>query len=153
MKKLLITAALFLVLPPAFALPGDRASFHISFSTPPTLAVIQPGVQVVVDHDEEVFYADHHYWVHRGGDWYRASHHSHAFAYVEQQRVPGALRTIELGHFRRYHPAGSHGGHGGPAGDHGDHAGQGGDDGYSDDGYDHDHGHGGQHGGGHAHGC
>ena len=139
MKKLFITAAL--CLSPAFALAGDHASsFHISFHTQPTLAVIQPGVQVVVDHDEEVFYADHHYWAHRGGEWYRARHHSHAFAYVERDRVPAALLSFELGHYRHYHPGGGHAG------------GHGADDGYYDDDDDHGHDHGGHHGGSHMHG-
>lgn len=156
MKRLFITAALCLA--PALALAGDHASFHVTFQGQPSLAVIQPGVQVVVDHDEEVFYTGSQYWVHRGGAWYRARHHSQAFAYVEAGHVPAALLSLELGRYRNYRPGGGHGGGhgGGPAGGHGGgHAGgHGGDDGYDDGNYDDDadHGHGGHHGGGHMHG-
>ncbi len=107
MRRLAVTAAL--ILAPALALAGDHAEIHIAFPTPPTLAEIQPGVQVVVDHDQEVFYAGHHYWHRRDGDWYRASHHGDAFTYVESRSVPSALAQLTPGQYRHFHPAHGHG--------------------------------------------
>ncbi len=129
MRRLVITAALMFA--PALALASDHAEIHIAFPTPPTLTVIQPGVQVVVDHDEEIFYTNHHYWARRDGDWYRASHHGDAFTYVESRHVPSALTQLEPGHYRHYHGGAAHG--------------------HGDDGYGYG-GNGCGHGSGHGHG-
>ncbi len=126
---------------PALALASDHAEIHLAFPTPPTLAVIQPGVQVVVDHDEEVFYANQQYWVRLDGDWYHAGHHGDAFTYVERHHVPSALMHLAPGHYRHYHPGASHA-HGG--------------DSHGDNGYGHGYENGGSScghgGGGHGHG-
>lgn len=116
MKRYFVTAALWLV--PVLALPGDRADIRVAFSGPPTLAVIQPGVQVVVGIDDEVFYTKHQYWLRRDGDWYRARHHADAFMYMDSHNVPAALIQLTPGHYRHYRPVdgydhghGSWGGH------------------------------------------
>ena len=80
MKSYFVAAALWLV--PVLALPGDRAEIRIALPGPPTLAVIQPGVEVVVGLDDEVFHMKHQYWLRRDGDWYRARHHTDAFMYI-----------------------------------------------------------------------
>lgn len=114
MKTLVVTAALLVA--PALALADGHASFHLSFPAPPTLAAIQPGVQVVVDHDEEVFYSGRRYWVQRDGAWYSAGHHTSAFSYAPPHRVPAALVNLEHGRYRHYRPAGHDGGDGAGAG-------------------------------------
>jgi len=37
------------------------------------LVEIQPGVWVVADYDDSVFYSDGHYWRWHGGTWYQSS--------------------------------------------------------------------------------
>ncbi len=115
MKSLVITAGLLLA--PAIAAASDHASLHVAFAAPPTLAAIQPGVQVVVDNDEEIFYAGQYYWIQRDGGWYHAHHHADAFTYVDNQYVPTTVVNLGQGHYRHYHPGAHHGQghHGGSA--------------------------------------
>jgi hypothetical protein len=130
MKRLLITFSL--VLAPALAFASDHEEVHIALQSP-EMAVVQPGVQVVVGQEDEVFYTNHHYWLHRDAGWYHARHHSDPFVFVESHHVPSALVTFPLGHYRHYHA----------------HHAYAGDDGYND-GYG-QHGSGGCGGGGHGH--
>jgi hypothetical protein len=118
MKSYFVAAALWLV--PVLALPDDPAQIRIALPGPPTLAVIQPGVEVVVGLDDEVFHMKHQYWLRRDGDWYRARNHTDAFMYMENHHVPAALLHLAPGHYRHYHPTngydhghGSWGGHNG----------------------------------------
>jgi hypothetical protein len=71
----------------------------------PPLVVVEPGVQVVEDLDEEVFFASGWYWVRRDGRWYRARDHRQRWAYAEPRFVPPGLRRIPPGHYRRFHHA------------------------------------------------
>ena len=41
----------------------------------PALVEIQPGVWVVSDYDDSVFYSDGYYWRWNSGVWYRSSVH------------------------------------------------------------------------------
>ena len=131
MKRLLMTVGLALA--PAFALGSGHEEVHIALPQNPEMAVVQPGVQVVVGQEDEIFYTNHHYWIHRDAGWYHARHHSDPFVYVESRHVPSALVDLPLGHYRHYHS----------------HAADVGDDMYYD-GYGH-HGSGGCGGGGHGH--
>jgi len=59
----------------------------------PDLVVISPGVQVIADLDEPIFYSDNYYWRNQGGVWYRSTSHTRGWARVEV--APVAIRTIE----------------------------------------------------------
>jgi hypothetical protein len=74
-----------------------------SVSTP-ELVEVEPGVQVVYDADEPIFYSDNYYWRNDGGRWYRSSYHNRGWvAYEAPQRV----RTInQPQRYRHYKPAG-----------------------------------------------
>ncbi len=37
------------------------------------LVEVSPGVEVIADYNEPVFYADNYYWVNRGGIWYSST--------------------------------------------------------------------------------
>ena len=74
----------------------------ITFSAPPPLVVVQPGVQVVEDNEEEVFFVDNYYWVRRGPNWYRAKDHRGGWAVVEGPRVPAAIVRLPPGQYRRF---------------------------------------------------
>jgi hypothetical protein len=70
----------------------------------PDLVYVSPGVQVIADYDEPVFYADGFYWRETGGVWYRSSYHTHGWSYYAP---PRSLVTIrDRGAYRRYRPAG-----------------------------------------------
>jgi hypothetical protein len=71
----------------------------------PRLVVVEPGVQVVEDLDEEVFFVDGWYWARRGNLWYRARDHRRAWVYVEPRHVPRGLYRIPPGQYRRFRHA------------------------------------------------
>ena len=107
MKKLLLA---LLVLAPAvgFAQVDIRIGIPlptISFSAPPPLVVVSPGVQVVPNYEEEVFFVDGWYWSRHGEGWFRTRDHHGGWVGVERERVPEALVRIPRGHYRRYREA------------------------------------------------
>ncbi len=75
----------------------------ISFSTQPVLVEVAPGVQVVPDSDDEVYFVDNYYWHHRGPNWYRTREHTGGWLLVEPRLVPRTIVTYEPGRYRRWH--------------------------------------------------
>ena len=59
----------------------------------PQLVEVEPGVQVVADYDEPVFYSDGMYWRYEGGIWYSSRYHNHAW--VRVQAPPVAVAHVE----------------------------------------------------------
>lgn len=74
----------------------------ITFPAPPPLVVIQPGIQVVEDHDEEVFFTDGFYWHRRDGNWFRTKEHNGKWVVVEERIVPRPLVGFRPGTYKRY---------------------------------------------------
>lgn len=74
----------------------------ITFGAPPPLVVVQPGVQVVEDSDDEVYFVDGVYWVHRGPRWYRARDHRGSWVLVDGPNVPATIVRLPPGQYRRY---------------------------------------------------
>jgi hypothetical protein len=119
---------LALALAAAFGLPAlarAQASVDIHFALPvvlPALVVVSPGVQVVPEVDEEVFFTDGYYWVRRDDRWYRSRVHTGGWVLVPGRAVPARLVKVPPGHYKRWKPAKhdrdehhdrEHGGHGG----------------------------------------
>lgn len=106
MRKLTLSIALA----GALALPaaaGAQATVQFRLDLPvvlPPMVVISPGVRVVQDVDEEVFYTNGYYWVRRDGDWYRARDcRGDHWRYVQGPRVPPGLTRLPPGQYRRWH--------------------------------------------------
>lgn len=74
----------------------------IRFVAPPPLVVVQPGVQVVEDFDDEVYFVDGVYWVRRGPRWYRSRDHRGGWAVVDGPGVPPTLVRLPPGRYRHY---------------------------------------------------
>jgi hypothetical protein len=68
----------------------------------PPLVTVEPGVQVVEDYGEEIFFVDGYYWVRRGGNWYRAADPHARWAYVERRAVPAPIVRIPPGRYAHY---------------------------------------------------
>ena len=59
----------------------------IGWQAPPPLIIVSPGVQVVQDYDDEVFFIDGYYWVERDGGWYHSRDHHGNWVFVERSHV------------------------------------------------------------------
>ncbi|HEY4238485.1 MAG TPA: hypothetical protein VGM88_01675 [Kofleriaceae bacterium] len=69
------------------------------------LVEVSPGVEVLADYDEPIFYADDYYWVNRGGIWYSSTWYGGGWA--RAGHVPGGVIGIrEPGRYVHYRPAG-----------------------------------------------
>ena len=81
---------------------GYSASYT---ATTPDLVYVSPGVQVIADYDEPVFYSDNYYWRFDNGGWYRSSYYDRGWSVYA--RPPHAVISInEPYRYRRYRPAG-----------------------------------------------
>jgi len=79
-------------------------SSDVSVSTP-DLVEVSPGVQVVADYDDSVFYSDGFYWRYDNGGWYRSNNYAGGFVYWNAP--PAAIISInEPYRYRHYRPSG-----------------------------------------------
>jgi hypothetical protein len=121
----LITILLALVVSAVSAVPAPAEAgvdVHVNIGLPvaPPLVVVQPGISVVEDWDEEVFFVSPYYWVRRGDLWYRARSPRATFRVAPVRVVPVALVRMPPGQYVKYkakhhshghdHGRGHHGG-------------------------------------------
>jgi hypothetical protein len=93
-NKILITSVLALAFAAAGCTANARVGYRATVVAPaPELVYVSPGVQVVADVDEPVFYADGVYWRYDGGIWYRSR--SYASGWVVTTSVPVSVRRID----------------------------------------------------------
>jgi hypothetical protein len=102
MKRLALLFALVALSVPAAARAQVAVQIQVGLPVAPPLVVVQPGIQVVEDYHEEVFFTGGWYWVRRDGGWYRARTPRAAFVFVEPRRVPVALVRIPPGQYRHW---------------------------------------------------
>jgi hypothetical protein len=79
----------------------------------PALVVVEPGIQVVPQVNEEIFFVDGYYWVRRDSHWYRSHDHRRGWVVIENRGVPARLVQYPPGHYRRYDPKQEKRGHDG----------------------------------------
>lgn len=69
------------------------------------LVEVSPGVEVIADYDEPIFFADDYYWVNRGGIWYSSTWYGGGWG--RAQSVPVHVQGITHPEgYRHYRPAG-----------------------------------------------
>jgi hypothetical protein len=72
----------------------------------PPLVVVRPGIRVVADSDQEVFYTHGWYWhCSSDGHWWRARHPRARWVVASPRVVPAGIVHMR-GHYRHYHPHG-----------------------------------------------
>jgi hypothetical protein len=71
----------------------------------PDLVTVSPGVQVVADYDEPVFYTDGFYWRFDNGGWYRSNNYATGWFYVDRPPVT-VLRIDRPYAYAHYRPRG-----------------------------------------------
>jgi len=106
MKRLVLSLALALsVLAPSAARAQVDVQINIGLPVAPPLVVVEPGVQVVEDYDEEVFVTGGWYWVRRGPYWYRARTPQATFVHVQPRYVPARLVKVPPGRYKHWRKA------------------------------------------------
>jgi hypothetical protein len=75
---------------------------RLVFPAPPQLVVVEPGIQVVRDADDEVFFVDNYYWHRRNGRWFRTRTHTGGWVAVEERYVPGRVAHYAPGQYRHW---------------------------------------------------
>src|SRR5215510_11804603 len=87
---------------------GGDATATVSsdgYAATPDLVTVQPGVQVVADYDEPVFFVDGFYWRFYDGGWYRSNTYYTGWYYYERPPVT-VLRIDRPYAYARYRPPG-----------------------------------------------
>jgi hypothetical protein len=102
MKRLILTFAFALSVVPSLARAQVAVDVRIGFPAPPPLVVVSPGVQVVPDYGEEVFFVNGWYWLRRDAVWYRTRDHRGGWVVVPQRTVPAALVRIPPGQYKHW---------------------------------------------------
>ncbi len=74
------------------------------YDAQPDLVEVEPGVQVIVDYDEPIFYSDNYYWRNDGGTWYRSSYYNRGW--ISASPPTYVARINSPGRYRHYRPAG-----------------------------------------------
>ncbi len=69
----------------------------------PDLVTVSPGVQVIADWNEPIFFVDGIYWRFYGGTWYRSGYYTGDWVYAAP---PPALIGIEPHRYAHYRPYG-----------------------------------------------
>jgi len=83
---------------------GYTASVNATVETP-DLVEVSPGVQVIADYDEPIFFTDGFYWRFYDGVWYRSSYYTGGWAFVDAPPVA----IVQIGRpdvYRHYRPNG-----------------------------------------------
>ena len=70
-----------------------RVSGGFVATSDPTLVEIHPGVWVIEDYSEPVFYADGFYWLYRDDVWFRSSYHTGGW--VRYRSAPNVIVRLE----------------------------------------------------------
>jgi hypothetical protein len=100
---LLAVAALALAVP---SIPQAQVATrirHMGFpATLPPLVEVQPGIQVVQDFSEEIFFVDSSYWTLNQGHWYRTWDHRSTWYLAKPRDIPAALARHRPGQYRNW---------------------------------------------------
>ena len=105
MNRLIVLCALLVSLLPAAAGAQVDVQIQVGLPVAPPLVVVQPGIQVVENYHEEVFFTRGYYWVRRGPYWYRARGPRATFALIEPRYVPVGLRRLPPGQYKHWRRA------------------------------------------------
>jgi hypothetical protein len=71
------------------------------------LVTVAPGVQVIANYDEPIFYFDRFYWRFQSGNWYRSPIHTAGWLYAPEP--PLALRRLKRPEtYVHYRPPAAH---------------------------------------------
>jgi hypothetical protein len=102
MKRLALLLGLVASSLPVAARAQVGVSVNIGLPVSPPLVVVQPGVQIVENYDEEVFFTNGWYWCRRPNGWFRARSPRASFVFVQPRYVPASIVRIPPGQYRHW---------------------------------------------------
>ncbi len=103
MRHLVLAVAIVLSGFPALVRAQVTVDIRVGFPTPPPLVVVSPGIQVVPDYGEEVFFVDGWYWLRSDAIWYRTRDHRGGWVVVQPRHVPASLVRLPPGRYKHWH--------------------------------------------------
>lgn len=74
-------------------------------TTYPDMAYVSPGVRVIANYGEPIFYSDNYYWYNAYGGWYRSPYYTHGWQYTAYPPY-GIARIHSPLAYRYYRPHG-----------------------------------------------
>jgi hypothetical protein len=75
----------------------------ITFDVAPPLVEVSPGVMIVPEYGEEVFFTSGWYWCRRDGVWFRTHDYRGGWIMAPPAYVPGRLFHVPPGRYVSYH--------------------------------------------------
>ncbi len=78
---------------------------RIVFAKRPAVVLAAPGIYVIPDSPEEVFFVSGYYWTAHHGNWYRCSGHRGKWVRIHRRHVPAIIISVPAGKYRNWHPA------------------------------------------------
>jgi hypothetical protein len=85
-------------------LGSAQLEYRATISTP-DLVTVTPGIQVIADYDEPIFYTDGFYWRNYDNAWYRSSVYTGSWIYIDSP--PVAITRIQQPRiYAHYRPTG-----------------------------------------------
>jgi hypothetical protein len=102
MRNLMLCALVIVSAAPAPGRAQVAVDIRIGFPSPPPLVVVSPGVQVVPDYEEEVFFVNGWYWLRSDARWYRTRDHRGGWVLVPPRAVPASLVSLPPGRYKHW---------------------------------------------------
>jgi hypothetical protein len=75
------------------ACTASGSAQYSASATMPSMVYVSPGVQVIEDNDEPIFYSSNAYWRYDGGAWYQSR--THTGGWIRVTAAPAAIVRIE----------------------------------------------------------
>lgn len=91
-RVVLFLAAVLLAAPARAQVSVSIELPSIRFEVAPALVTVSPGIQVVENYRDEVYFVDGWYWVRRDSRWFRTRNHRGGWVVVERGVPPGLTR-------------------------------------------------------------
>ena len=78
-----------------------RGSVYATASAP-DMAYVAPGVRVIADYDEPIFFSDGFYWYNQNGYWYRSNSYTSGWVFVASppRAIISINRPYAYAHYR-----------------------------------------------------
>ncbi|MGE0401004.1 MAG: hypothetical protein AB7T06_30120 [Kofleriaceae bacterium] len=87
----------------AVASCGGPVHGTVSVSTP-DLVYVAPGVRVIADYGESIFFVDGFYWWYVDGLWYRSTYYTGGWVYIASPPL-AVIRIGDPVRFKHYRPS------------------------------------------------